>query len=77
MNNQRKHIEIMEKYAILLLVYLFKIIRYVFRIIYKIMRLIYRSIKRGIIHLITKLEPHYHKALEKIYLRACKTFDVK
>lgn len=76
MNNQKKHIESIEKYAIILLVYLFKIIRYVFRMLYKIVRLIYRLIKHGILHLNIKIKPHYHKILEKIYLRACKTFDV-
>jgi hypothetical protein len=69
--------EVVEKYAIIILVYFFKSVRYIFRMLYKIIRLIYRLIKQGVTLLIKKAEPHYHKALEKIYLRACKTFDLK
>ena len=77
MKNQRSYIELLEKYAIIVLAYLYKAMRYIFRLLYKIMRLIYRLIKKGGVYLFQKIKPHYHKALEKIYIRACNTFDLK
>jgi hypothetical protein len=73
---ENKHIRLLEKYAVIVLAYLFKAIRYFFRLLYKIVRLIYRLMKKVTLMIYSKLSPHYHKVLEKIYIRACKTFDV-
>lgn len=77
MEKENRYINLLEKYAVIVLAYLFKMIRYILRLLYKIIRLIYRLIKKGGIYLIQKIKPHYHKALEKIYIRACNTFDLK
>lgn len=76
MKNNNEHINLFEKYAIISLAYLFKSIRYFFRICYKFVRLVYRTAKKIFNYTYQKLAPFYTKLTEKIYLIACKTFDV-
>ena len=77
MENKSKYIEVIEKYAIILLAYTYKAIRYILRMVYKILRLFFRSLKNGVVFIGNKIEPYYHRVQDKLYAKACKTFDLK
>lgn len=77
MKNRSNYIDLIEKYAIILLAYSFKAVRFLIRLLYKVLRFLYRILKAGFIYCYKKLEPHYQKAQEKIYVIACNTFDLK
>lgn len=76
MKNREKNSELLERNAIIVLAYLFKSIRYVFRLAFKLIRLIYRMFKKLVQFSYEKIEPIYSKVTEKLYVLACKTFDV-
>ena len=77
MNNRgAEHINL-ERILVVSLLFIFKSIRYVFRITYKLVRLFFRVV----VLLYHKTElfitPYWNELREKIYLRACKVFDLK
>ncbi len=77
MNRKQKNINFLEQKLVYLLLVLFKIGRYIYRIFYKLVRLCFRLLKKMIFNFLVFLEPHIINLQEKIYLRACKVFDVK
>ena len=77
MSQQSKNILFIEQKLIYLVLVLFKMVRYVFRIFYKIVRLIYRFLKKMIYNFLVFIAPHVEKLQDRIYLRACKAFDIK
>lgn len=77
MKEKSENIILIEQKLIYLILMLFKSMRYLFRILFKIVRLIYRFLKNILYKLLLELEPYIETIQEKIYLRACKAFDIK
>ncbi len=77
MIERKQNIISIEQKLIYLILIMFKTVRYIYRISYKIIRLFYRIFKTFSVRISIILEPYIIKLQEKIYIRACKVFDIK